>query len=44
MAKKYDMDEYAIKRIVGHYIKDLAERVYTERNIEWLQNEIKKIP
>ena len=44
MAKKYDMDEYAIKRIVGHYIKDLAERIYTERNIEWLQNEIKKIP
>lgn len=44
MAKKYNMDEYAIKRIVGHYIKDLTERVYAERNIEWLQNEIKKIP
>lgn len=44
MAQKYNMDEYAIKRIVGHYIKDLTERVCTERNIKWLQNEIKKIP
>ena len=44
MAKKANVDEYAIKRIAGHYISDLTERVYTERSIDWLQNEISKIP
>jgi integrase len=44
MAKEYNMDEYAIKRIVGHQIKDLTERVYTKRTIEWLASEIRKIP
>ena len=29
MGKKYNMDEYALKRLVGHYISDLTERVYT---------------
>lgn len=44
MAKKYNLDEYAIKRIVGHYISDLTERIYTERSISWLKAEIEKIP
>lgn len=44
MAKEYKVDEYAIKYIIGHQIKDLTERVYTKRNLEWLQNEISKIP
>lgn len=44
MAKEYNMDEYAIKYIIGHQIKDLTERVYTKRNLEWLRNEISKIP
>lgn len=43
-AKKYNVDEYAIKYIVGHKIKDLTERVYTKREIEWLQKELAKIP
>jgi len=43
-AKKYHMDEYAIKRIVGHEIKDLTENVYTTRDLEWLKAEIEKIP
>ena len=43
MAKKYNMDEYAIKRIMGHQIKDLTERVYTTRDVEWLREEIEKI-
>lgn len=43
MAKKYNMDEYAIKRIMGHSIKDLTERVYTTRDVEWLKSEIEKI-
>ena len=42
-AKKYKMDEYAIKYIIGHAIQDLTERVYTERELEWLHEEIKKI-
>lgn len=43
MAKEAKVDEYAIKRIVGHKIKDLTESVYTARSIEWLQEEIEKI-
>ncbi len=43
-AKKYHLDEYALKRIVGHQIDDLTERVYTERPISWLKSEIEKIP
>lgn len=43
MAKKYNMDEYAIKRIMGHSIGDLTERVYTTRDVEWLKEEIEKI-
>lgn len=43
MAKKYNVDEYAIKRIVGHAITDLTEKVYTDRDESWLQEEIEKI-
>lgn len=43
MAKKYGVDEYAIKYMVGHSINDLTERVYTKREINWLQEEIEKI-
>lgn len=43
MAKKYNVDEYAIKRIVGHSIRDITEKVYTDRDIEWLKEEIEKI-
>lgn len=43
MCKKYNVDEYAIKYMVGHSIKDLTERVYTKREIGWLKTELKKI-
>lgn len=43
MAKKYGVDEYAIKYIVGHTITDITEKVYTKREIEWLKSEIEKI-
>lgn len=43
MAKSSSMDEYAIKRIVGHKISDVTESVYTERPISWLAEEIEKI-
>lgn len=43
LAKKYKVDEYAIKYIVGHRINDITENVYTERNEEWLIEEVKKI-
>lgn len=42
-AKKYQIDEYALKRIVGHTISDITESVYTKRNDEWLVQEIEKI-
>lgn len=44
LAKKYKVDEYAIKRIVGHSIDDITESVYTERPLDWLKEEIVKIP
>lgn len=43
IAKKCQVDEYAIKYIVGHSIQDITERVYTKREIDWLKNEIEKI-
>lgn len=43
MAKKYKVDEYAIKRIVGHKIDDLTEETYTARSSDWLKTEIENI-
>ena len=43
MAKKYGVDEYAIKYIVGHAINDITEKVYTNREDSWLSREIEKI-
>lgn len=43
-AKKAKVDEYAIKRIVGHTISDITEAIYTKRDISWLKEEIEKIP
>lgn len=37
------MDEYALKRIVGHSISDITERVYSKRGVERLKREIEKI-
>lgn len=42
-AKKYNVNDYAIKRIVGHAITDVTEDTYTVRPIEWLKEEIEKI-
>ena len=42
-AKKANVDEYAIKYVVGHAISDVTEKVYTDREIEWLKTEIEKI-
>ena len=43
MAKKYKVDEYVIKRLVGHAVDDVTETAYTKRDIEWLREEIEKI-
>lgn len=43
MAKKYNVDEYAIKYMVGHKISDITEKVYTQREFDWLKQEIEKI-
>lgn len=43
LCKKYKVDEYAIKRIVGHKINDLTEIVYTDRPYSWLLEEVVKI-
>lgn len=43
MAKKYQVDEYAIKRIIGHRIEDITEAVYTDRETSWFLTEVEKI-
>lgn len=43
MAKEAGVDEYALKRLIGHAIEDLTEETYTDRSIEWLRSELEKI-
>ena len=42
-AKEAEVDEYAIKYMIGHSITDITEKVYTQRNTDWLKSEIEKI-
>ena len=44
MAKKAGVDEYTIKKLVGHRITDVTEAAYTDRNLEWLRASLEKIP
>lgn len=43
LAKSYNVDEYAIKMMVGHAIDDITEKIYTDRPKQWLHDEMKKI-
>lgn len=42
-AKKAGVDEYALKLMMGHTIKDVTESKYVRRDPEWLLTEIEKI-
>lgn len=42
-AKSCNVDEYILKLIAGHAIKDITEKVYTHRTIEQLKSEMEKI-
>ena len=42
-AKRKNINEYALKRLVGHSISDITEKVYTERPLSWLREEIEKL-
>lgn len=41
--KKAGTDEYALKEMVGHSIKDITESTYTERDVEWLRKDLEKM-
>lgn len=43
LSKTYNVDEYALKLIVGHKIQDITEKVYNHRTIDNLRIEINKI-
>lgn len=43
MGKKAEIDEYALKEMVGHSIQDITESTYTVRDLEWLRKDIEKI-
>lgn len=42
-AKKAKIDNNAIKAMVGHKQTDITESAYTERDIEWLREDIEKL-
>lgn len=41
--KKAGVDEYALKEMIGHNIKDITESVYTIRDVEWLREDLEKM-
>ena len=43
MVKSAKVDEYVLKRLIGHAITDITEDVYTDRPVAWLREEIEKI-
>ena len=43
LMKKANANEYILKRIVGHSIKDITEKTYTHRDIDELIREVQKI-
>lgn len=42
-AKYCQVNEYILKLIIGHEIRDVTKRVYTHRNIEELKEEMAKV-
>ncbi len=44
MSKKSGVDEFSIKKIIGHTSSDITEIIYTDRDLEWLRKELEKIP
>jgi len=43
MALKAGADPMAVKLIAGHRISDVTEKSYTDRDLEWLRNDLEKI-
>lgn len=43
VSEKANINEYTLKRLVGNYISDITENVYTDRPISWIREEIEKI-
>ena len=41
--KKANVDEYALKEMVGHTIQDITESTYTVRDVEWLRSDLEKM-
>lgn len=41
--KKAKIDEYALKAMIGHSIKDITESTYTVRDLEWLRSDLEKL-
>lgn len=43
LGKEFGMKPSAVKKIMGHKLKDLTDDVYTHESIKYLKNEIEKI-
>ena len=44
LANEYNLNEFLIKKIMGHSAKDLTRDVYTHVDIQRLVDEINKLP
>ena len=42
VSEKANVNEYTLKRLVGHHISYVTENVYTDRPISWLREKLKK--
>lgn len=41
--KRAEVDEYALKEMVGHSIEDITESTYTVRDVEWIRSDLEKM-
>lgn len=44
LCNEYGLNDYLVKKIMGHSCKDLTKDVYTHASIERLVNEVNKLP
>ena len=43
IAKEQNMNEYILKRILGHTIRDITEQIYTHRDNKTLLDAVNKL-
>lgn len=44
LCNEFELNDYLVKKMMGHSCKDLTKDVYTHASIERLVNEVNKLP